>query len=135
MKSLREIINTSPLFVLSDASIDSVLKKMIKQKVSCALVITGSSGVVAGIVTERDVLRKISILDLEKKLDYRINTIMSPNVHFVHIDSLEADIKQLHEEEKKRHFPVLSKPGDNSVDNIAGLITVTDLCRYYLDEI
>ena len=135
MESLRDIINANPLLVLSDASIDSVLKKMIRQKVSCALVITGSSGVVAGIVTERDVLRKISILDLEKKFDYRISTIMSPKVYFVHIDSLEADITQLHGEKNKRHFPVLYKPGDTSVDNIAGMITATDICRKYLDEI
>ena len=135
MESLRDIINANPLLVLSDASIDSVLKKMIRQKVSSALVITGSSGVVVGIVTERDVLRKISILDLEKKFDYRISTIMSPKVYFVHIDSLEADITQLHGEKKKRHFPVLYEPGDPSVDNIAGLITVTDICRKYLDEI
>lgn len=94
-----------------------------------------ANGVVVGIVTERDVLRKIATLDLQKKFDYKIRTIMSPQVYFVHVATIEADVKQLHLTKRRRHFPVLNKPGDNSVDNIAGMITVTDICRKYLDEL
>ncbi len=131
---MKNLISTTTLFVSSGWSIDQALKSMIKCRVSSALVFDDSEEIV-GIVTERDILRKISLLDLDRKLARKINTIMSRPVEFAFFSTIDEDVQRMHREMSLRHFPVLKKKGAATKRNVAGIITVTDIARKYMDDI
>lgn len=121
------------LAVPASTHIGPVLQKMIDSQVSCVLV-HDAQGVIVGIMTERDVIRKLALLKVDISLDRPINTVMSRPVTFVAKATLLQDIRRLHREQRLRHFPVLVDPkaGPN-VENLAGILTVTDIARACLD--
>jgi CBS domain-containing protein len=126
-----DLIPKPVFFVDVSMSIDETLRCMIKNRISSVLVCNKND--VCGIVTERDVIRKIVLLEIERKYDHKINTVMTRNVEFVRHDHIYEDIVRLHVEKKRRHFPVLK--GDAPLrSNVVGMITVTDICRAYLSQ-
>jgi CBS domain-containing protein len=124
------IINTRLLFVTADSEIKEVVQKMIDRSVSSALIVDHSRAIV-GIITERDIVRKFTLLDIDLKLGKKINTIMSRKVHFAHLNTLKRDLIDLHFQHGLPHFPVLLAPEPRE-ENVAGIVTVTDICREYL---
>lgn len=131
---MKRLISSTTLFIPSDSSIDQSLKLMINCKVSSAL-ICDDSGKVVGIITERDILRKISLLDVDRKLGRKINTIMARPVEFAFLSTVDEDVQRMHREKSMRHFPVLRRKGAATKSNVVGMITVTDIARKYLDDI
>lgn len=118
------------LFVPADASISAVVSRMIERKISSALVVDSAEAVV-GIVTERDIVRKFTLLDLDQKSSKKICTIMTKNVKFANLQTLKEDLINLHFRYALRHFPVLLAAGA-SKENVIGMVTVTDLCKEFL---
>jgi CBS domain-containing protein len=125
-----ELLPKPVVFVDASASIDDTLRVMIKKRVSSVLV--KAEGLVCGIVTERDIIRKIVLLEIDRKYEHKINTVMSRTVEFVRHDHIYEDVIKLHFEKKRRHFPVLNGPTPK-VEAIVGMLTVTDICRKFLD--
>ena len=126
-------INKKVLALSGDETIDAVIRKMIEFGVSSAIVIENGEKI-GGIITERDIMRRISVLDIERKLDKPVRTAMTRPVEFVCAKSLVADIKRLHTSKKLRHFPVLKDKSKSAVrDNFLGILTASDICRAYLD--
>lgn len=130
---LEKLINKVPVIALDEASIDEVIKYMVKKNVSSAL-IKDKSDKIVGIVTERDVLRNLSTLDVDRKLSRPIRVVMNRPVKFVRYEHLKEDITKLSEENSVRHFPVILNEDDNSVDNLVGMITATDFFKYSLES-
>lgn len=131
---MKEIINPNPLFIPQFWDIDHALKAMIDRNVSSGLVYNEDE-IVVGIITEKDILKKLPLLDIDRKLGRKINTIMTRPVKFVHLSSLEQDVVGLHDELEVRNFPILSTDGVPHKDNIAGMITFADIARHYLDQL
>ena len=109
-----------PLFLNESMSIQEAIKEMIRYKQSCALVMDHNKSVI-GILTERDLMRKIALLELDDKLSYKVSTIMTRDIKFVNKQSLIADIRHLYENLGFRHFPVVEKTGAGE-QKIIGLI-------------
>jgi CBS domain-containing protein len=129
----KRMLTKKAIFCDSDEAIDRVIGKMIKFGISSVLIVNDAERVV-GIVTERDILRKIATLDIDRKLDHPIRTVMSVDVAFVSASNLLLDIVKLHSERGLRHFPVQTQGNSKHKDNILGIITVTDLARQFLDD-
>ena len=126
------IINRKPQFIRGDSSITDTIRLMISNKISSVLIIDDGREII-GIVTERDILRKISTLDVDMKLARPIRTIMARPVKFVYEDSLLSDIKKLHQNLDCRHFPVLKKKDSpTNLDNLVGIVSTTDIFHYTL---
>ena len=111
--------------------IGEAIKVMNERKISCLLLSNDDERVV-GIFTERDVLRRLTLLDLSDKLERAVGTIATREVLFANLDDLHASVVRLHFEKNVRHFPVLSGK-DPVLSNLVGIVTVTDVIRYFLN--
>ncbi len=130
---LDELINTRPLFVHRDTTIDAAVHVMIDAGVS-SILIHDDRRLVVGILTERDIVRKFTLLDLDLKWGKTVGTIMTRPVAFVRLAHIEEDVVRLHFDLGLRHFPVLLN-GPATTDNVIGIVTVTDVCRGYLEAL
>jgi len=127
---LYDLIKNSIVFAHRDESISDVVRLMNQKHVSSVLIHDDGNKIV-GILTERDIIRKFVLLDLDLKWGKKVATIMSFPVCLVRMAHLEQDVIRLHFEKNMRHFPVVSGDGTR-MEDVVGMITVTDLCREYL---
>lgn len=118
--------------VKDDVLIEDVVKIIVEKKISSVLV-QDKNHLIVGIITERDIVRKVTLLDVKDKLSHTAATIMTRGVKFVSLDNLEEQIIDLHLKERIRHFPILD--GLTPVEqNIVGMISITDFVRRYIAD-
>lgn len=126
-------INSTVSFAKHDALMQEVVKEMIDKRISSVLV-EDDKGMIVGIITERDIVRKFTLLDLEDKLKRTVATIMTRPVEFVQVKDAHKQIVKLHLEKRIRHFPVLLAK-EPKKENLVGIVSITDVARnYMLDE-
>lgn len=125
MSAVSEIMSSRKTVILAEESNPSILdvtRLMLKNKIG-SVVIVNRSGRPVGIVTERDVLRKISRLKRPAG-DVRAKEIMSSPVVVVRsYDSVETAAAVMSKKKIKR-LVVLEQDG-----SIAGVISITDIAR------
>ena len=129
MKS-QVIISPSVIFTKQDEIMEQVIARMIDDKVSSVLV-TNEDEEIVGIVTERDIVRKFTLLSKSDKLKAKVITVMTRPVNFVYLDSIDEDIAHLHSNFGIRHFPVLSS-NKATLENLVGMLTSTDIFRLWI---
>ncbi len=126
----EKVINPNVVFVNSTATIKSAIEIMMEKKISSVLVIDEETNVI-GIVTERDIVRKLTLVDVPDKLERAVSTIMTRPVSFVSLESYKDDILAVYLAKGIRHFPIL-KGKDAKSNNIVGIISVTDFLKQFL---
>lgn len=125
-------INSGVMFVKRNTLIRDAVKKMIDLNISSILV-EEDDGMIAGIITERDIVRKFTLLDINDKLVRTAGTLMTQPVMFVHPEHLNEQIMKLHYEHRIRHFPVLG--GDRPhKDHLLGIVSITDVARFHMNR-
>lgn len=123
----------SPLFVRFSNTIETCLTHMVKRNTSCAVIVDDEAEEIRGIVTERDILRKLACLDLQNPTTYKINTIMSTPVRCVRRSHLLSDLRDLHFNHGHRHFVVTHEATKNpSRDDVIGLISTRHIFELFL---
>lgn len=122
-----KMINSNVIFVHQDLPMQEAVQTMIDHKISSILVLDHNEHVV-GILTERDIVQKFTLLDVEDKLTRTVGTMMNRPVMFASVESLKADVTKMHLNHKIRHFPVLNGK-DPHRNNIVGIVSITDLAR------
>jgi CBS domain-containing protein len=85
---------------------------------------------VVGIITERDIVHRFTLLDLKHKLNSKAFAVMSRPVVMARLDHLFEDVRQFFSEKKLRHFPISS--GGTHANDVLGIVTVTDLAAAWL---
>ena len=123
------VITQSVVIAHQDEIMEDVIKRMIEEKVSSILVVNDERTIV-GIVTERDIVRKFTLLSKRDKLEAKVITVMTRPVKFVRVVFLDEDIERLHKEQDIRHFPVLATD-EPTEDNLVGMLTSTDMMRMW----
>lgn len=123
-------INSTVSFAKQDMLMQDVVKEMIDKKISSILVEDDKENIV-GIITERDIVRKFTLLDLEDKLKRTVATVMSRPVEFVQVKDVHKQIIKLHLEKRVRHFPVLLAK-EPKKENLVGIVSITDVARNYM---
>ena len=133
-KSKRDsgYINSTVSFAKQDMLMHDVVKEMIDKKISSVLVEDDKENIV-GIITERDIVRKFTLLEVEDKLNRTVATIMSRPVEFVQVKDVHKQIVKLHLDKRIRHFPVLSAK-EPKKENLIGIVSITDVARNYMIE-
>lgn len=121
------MINSNVVFVHQDTPMQEAVQTLIDNKISSILVLDGDHQVV-GILTERDIVQKFTLLDMQDKLTRTVLTMMSRPVMFARAATLKADVTKMHLTHKIRHFPVLNGKEPHK-DNIVGIVSITDLAR------
>ena len=92
-----------------------------------ALVVTEDGDTVAGIVSERDIVRRLAhYADL---LDMSVGAIMTSDVRTVTPDDTIEGTRQLMTEHRIRHLPVV-------VDGrLAGLVSIGDVVKSHIEQV
>ena len=131
MVSKSKITHTV-VFAKRDEAMAAIVEKMVQEKVSSVLVVDDDDNI-CGIITERDIVHKFTLLSKKDKLQAKAITLMSRPVNFVDADSIDRDIGLLHENLQVRHFPVLMGT-EPKLENLVGMLTATDMLRIWIEN-
>lgn len=113
--------------VRPDATVRDVLAGMTRHNIG-SMVVVGSAGVMAGIVSERDVVRRLyeygpAVLDLP------VARVMMPAVITCGMNSSVDELSEMMTTNRVRHIPVL-------VDGrLAGIVSIGDIVKTQLENL
>ena len=121
-KKQKDIIKTSPKALLSEAS-----KLLANNKIG-ALPVTNNEDAILGILSERDIIREISLKG-SSGLDSTVESVMTTEVSCCgRFDTLKSVIERMNDG-RFRHMPVVD---DNK---IIEFISISDLVLAHLNEV
>lgn len=109
-----------------DRSVMEACVEMAYQNIGALVVL--KKGLVAGIFTERDLLKKAVYQGLDLQTE-RISKVMTKNVICVEPEDKVEDIVHKMEQKNIRHLPVVKN------GRLLGILSVKDLLRYYVQEL
>lgn len=110
-----------------DAPVYQAARRLTERRIG-ALVVTDAAGAIAGILSERDIVRGVSARG-ELCLVARVRDLMSENVHTCAEDDTVESIMRVMTERRVRHLPVLGPKGA-----LIGMVTIGDVVKSQLDE-
>ncbi len=109
-----------------DASVQEALDLLAKHNVG-ALLVMDVDGKVAGILSERDIVRKVGLRG--KSADKtKVQDVMTGKVLYVEADQSVEECMALMDEKGIRHLPVYEK------GTLLGLISIRDVLRTVISE-
>jgi CBS domain-containing protein len=120
-KPSREVITIAP-----DATVRDLLGLLAEHNVG-ALIVSGDGSSVDGIVSERDVVRRLH--EDESLLEASVSSIMTTEVHSCEGSHPVNDLMQLMTEHRIRHVPVV-KDG-----TLVGIISIGDVVKSRMSEL
>ena len=124
MSTVSEILASKGASVLSvdaDASVIEAAQRMIDANVGAMLV--SNEGRIAGIVTERDYLRRVT-LEGRKDSETAVREIMSSPLIVVAPDTSVEECMAIMTEQRIRHLPVAER------GEIVGVVSIGDLVKF-----
>ena len=110
-----------------DHTVRALLDALAEHRVG-ALVVSSGSGRVDGIVSERDVVRRLQAVGASM-LDLPVREIMTADVHTADPDASLEDLMVMMTERRIRHVPVV-------VDGrLAGIVSIGDVVKHRIGEL
>jgi CBS domain-containing protein len=120
-KRSQDVVTIHP-----DAGVRELIALLARHNIG-AVIVSGDGAAVDGIVSERDVVRRLEGDD--GVLDAAVSTIMTSSVHSVEpTDSLD-DVRRLMTERRFRHVPVVEH------GRLAGIVSIGDVVKAYIDKV
>jgi CBS domain-containing protein len=120
-KRSQDVVTIHP-----DAGVRELIALLARHNIG-AVIVSGDGAAVDGIVSERDVVRRLEGDD--GVLDAAVSTIMTSSVHSVEpTDSLD-DVRRLMTERRFRHVPVVED------GRLAGIVSIGDVVKAYIDKV
>ncbi len=113
------------LTVDPDATIREAIEKMAEISAGTALIM--ESGAVIGIISERDVMRKV-LLKGKRLHEVRVHEIMTTDLTTITPETSLEDCMKLITDKRIRHLPVLRD------GNLCGIISIGDVVKYLIVE-
>ena len=110
--------------VPSTCTIAEAVAEMNKKRIGCVVIM--DSGKITGIFTERDVLSRVIMADLDPKT-VRVGDVMTTDVHMISPDTTVEQTMVLFAEKRCRHIPVVDQ------GQLKGLISIGDISRWVAD--
>ncbi|HNN47890.1 MAG TPA: CBS domain-containing protein, partial [Marmoricola sp.] len=92
-----------------------------------AAVVADANQAIVGIVSERDVVRKLASID--QILTAPVSAIMTAEVHTCSSDDALDEIRSLMTQQRVRHVPVLDG------GQLIGLISIGDVVKSHIDQV
>lgn len=118
----RSVVTARP-----DDTLQEVAVKLGAKKIG-AVVVVGENGRVAGIISERDIIRAISVNGGEA-LKSRCADSMTRDVISCHEKSSLEDVMELMTRGRFRHVPVIDD------DALVGIISIGDIVKNHIAEV
>ena len=110
------------LTIEADATVLDAIKRMVDGNVGALLVMDG--GRIAGIVTERDYLRRVTLEGREEG-DTAVREIMTSPLVYVTEDTTVEECMAVMTERRIRHLPVL-----DDGKQLAGIVSIGDVVKF-----
>lgn len=127
MATVRDMLRKKGSQVYSiapDASVYDALKKMANHNTSALMVV--NQGKVEGILTERDVVRKVDLLDKTPK-ETQVGEIMTTHVIYVEATQPVEQCMAVMIDKNIRHLPVFDGK------DLLGVISIRDVVKEVID--
>lgn len=113
------------LTVKPDQAVHDAIEKM--EEVSAGTSVVMEGGDVVGIISERDVIRKVVLLG--KSIDkVNVQDIMTSNLTTVTLETSLDDCMKLMTDKRIRHLPVLKDK------TLCGIVSIGDVVKYLIVE-
>ena len=116
----RDVLTVDP-----DTSVREALEKM--EDISAGTVVVMEGGAVVGMVSERDVIRKV-VLQGQKIDKVKVRELMSTDLTTITPETSLDDCMQLITEKRIRHLPVLCN------GSLCGIVSIGDVVKYLVVE-
>ncbi len=127
---INDVLKAKPshdIFTISpDATVRELIALLSEHNVG-ALVVSGDGTSVDGIVSERDVVRRLH--DDAQVLDRTVGSIMTAEVRTCEGSQALTELMQVMTEHRIRHVPVVTD------GNLVGIISIGDLVKHRIDEL
>ncbi len=120
-KSIDQVITIRP-----DATVRELLRLLAEHNIGAVVVSTDGEGV-DGIVSERDIVRRLA--DSDSVLDGAVSSIMTSDVQTCEPDVPVDDLRQLMTERRIRHVPVVSN------GKLTGIISIGDVVKSSIGQL
>ncbi|WP_252273468.1 CBS domain-containing protein [Pseudomonas subflava] len=129
MKTVAELLRTKPSayvhHIAPEASVLEAVKQLAEKKIGALLVLSG--GRLAGIVSERDYVRKLAELE-SAAFDAKVADIMTADVITVSPRDSVQHCLQLMTDRRLRHLPVVAE------GELIGMLSIGDLVKQTIDD-
>jgi CBS domain-containing protein len=120
-KPRHEVITISP-----DASVRELIALLAEHNVG-ALIVSADGTSVDGIVSERDVVRRL--VEHDEVLQGPVSQIMTSSVETADEQGLLDDLMKTMTERRIRHVPILTD------GRLTGIISIGDIVKYRIDQL
>jgi CBS domain-containing protein len=120
--TVADVMTRELVSIDGDATLTEAAQVMAAKRVGAALVFEGER--LAGILTERDVLRAVA----DRRLERRSAEAMTPRPETIEPDETTAQAATLMIHGGFRHLPVVEG------DRVVGIVSIRDLIRVVLDD-
>ena len=120
-KPSQDVVTISP-----DATVRDLVALLAEHNVG-ALVVSEDGATVAGIVSERDVVRRLR--SDESVLDAPVSVIMTSEVHTCSAQDSVTELMQTMTEHRVRHVPVVAE------GRLTGIISIGDVVKSRIGEL
>ncbi|MET3960798.1 CBS domain-containing protein [Marmoricola sp. OAE513] len=120
-KASQNIITIKP-----DASVRDLVALLATNNIGAA-VVSGDGTTVAGIVSERDVVRRLNGND--GALDAAVSEIMTSNVRTCESGSSLDEVRSIMTEGRFRHLPVVDD------GRLVGVVSIGDIVKNHIDQV
>ena len=120
-KASQNIITISP-----DASVRDLVALLASNNIGAA-VVSSDGSTVAGIVSERDVVRRLNGND--GALDATVAEIMTSNVRTCESSSSLDEVRSIMTEGRFRHLPVVDG------GRLVGVVSIGDIVKNHIDQV
>ncbi len=120
-KPSHDVITISP-----DATVRELVRLLADHNIG-ALIVSSDGTAVDGIVSERDVVRRL--LDSDAVLDESVSAIMTADVAIAELDSHLDDLRVLMTERRIRHVPVVRD------GVLTGIISIGDVVKAAISQL
>jgi CBS domain-containing protein len=118
----RDVVAIRPQDTLGDAV------RVLKQRGIGALLVTNAQGALQGILSERDIVRKLADAP-GRTLPHKVEEVMTAKVQTcTPADSVVSVLKRM-SEGRFRHMPVVDETG------LVGMVTIGDVVNHRLNEL
>jgi CBS domain-containing protein len=120
-KPIRDVVTIAP-----DATVRELVALLAEHNVG-ALIVSADGATVDGIVSERDVVRRLH--EDESVLGAPVTSIMTSDVETCTRDALVTDLMQIMTTRRFRHLPVVEE------GRLIGIISIGDVVKHRMSEL
>ncbi len=124
---ILKVKGRSILTAVAGDTVHSIVKTLAEKRIGAVVIVSGT-GAIAGIVSERDVVRAMAAHGA-KALDLTAKDIMTAKVRTCTPADSEAELMSLMTVNRIRHLPVLEN------DKLAGMISIGDVVKFRMEAI